>query len=229
MTKGDFIQKAQQCEIAVREMFEYFDSALRSGDPQKDNFIGWLLREEIAKVNSREQSISGLISILFAGHETTTHMICNTVITLLSHPDQLVKIKNNPSLLENAIEECLRYVGSATKLMRVALEDIKLPSGNTVTKDSPIICVLKDMNRDPALLENPNVFDISRKSCPHFTFGRGSHICVGKSLARLELKIAVSSLFNRFPNIHLPPGYKVEWHDHLEGVLAMKNPTVILK
>jgi len=97
-------------------------------------------------------------------------------------------------------------------------------------KAQPILCMITDANRDPELRSDPNSFDITRKPSPNvLTFGRGVHHCLGKALALTEIRIALTTLLKRFPKIHVPPGYQIEWHDHFTTFRVIKNPTVLLK
>ena len=123
------------------------------------------------------------------------------------HPEQLDRVKADPELLEPTIEEVLRYAGpvQGTKphypTEALVIRDVEIPRGTM------LFPVLGAANRDPAVFEHPDQFDISRPRVQHMGFGQGPHYCLGAALARLETKIALRNLFERFPDLRLavPP------------------------
>jgi cytochrome P450 len=141
--------------------------------------------------------------LIGAGYETTVHLITNSALTLLQHPDQLALLRANPNLMESAVEEVLRFHGpiEGTKPM-YTLEDVTL-RGVTIPKGSIVMPLLGAANHDERFFKNPEVFDITRSPNQHFGFGRGIHYCLGAPLARLETKIALKNLFDRYPNLRL--------------------------
>jgi len=165
---------------------------------------------------------------MFLGHETTTAMIASSLVTLLSHPEQLQKLKQYPNLLGSAIDECLRYVGAAGSTSRVTVQDLELPkSGMKLKKGQPLLLEILASSHDPNVFENPETFDITRTT-KTLAFGRGVHVCVGKPLALLELRVALRSLLKKFPNMKLPPNFKPEWTGN-KTIHGLKNPTILLK
>ncbi|MDU0291306.1 cytochrome P450 [Saccharothrix longispora] len=136
--------------------------------------------------------------LLVAGHETTVNLIANGVYHLLRHPDQLVKLRDDPSLLPGAVEEFLRYespVNQAT--VRYTTEDVEL-GDVVIPKDSLVLVSLLSGNRDEAKFPDADRFDITRQTGGHLAFGHGIHFCLGAPLARLEGEIAVGMLLERF-------------------------------
>ncbi|MEU6623270.1 cytochrome P450 [Streptomyces litmocidini] len=141
--------------------------------------------------------------LLIAGHETTVNLISNTVRNLLTHPEQLAALRADPDLLDGAIEESLRYDGPVeTGTFRftrepVAIGDTVIPAGQSV------LVGIGALDRDPARFPEPDRFDIRRDTRGHLAFGHGIHYCLGAPLARLEGRIALRTLLDRFPRLEL--------------------------
>ncbi len=147
--------------------------------------------------------------LLVAGHETTTNLIGNGVLTLLRHPDELARLRADPGLIDSAVEEFQRYESPAGFIGRVALEDLEL--GDRVLPAGQLAMGMPgSANRDPAVFDDPDRFDIGRRDNRHLSFGHGPHLCLGAALARQETSIAVGSLVDRFPRLELTTD-QLEW------------------
>jgi cytochrome P450 len=144
------------------------------------------------------------IQILIAGLLTTTDQIANGVNALLSHPDQLQKLKKNPSLINSAVEEMIRFDTSVPFLTRIAKQDLTI-GGKDITAGSVIALGLGAANHDPEKFEEPEVFDITRTPNEHLGFSSGIHFCLGAALARMELTICLTTLLRRLPNLCFDP------------------------
>ena len=142
--------------------------------------------------------------ILNAGMLTTTDLIANGVNALLSHPDQLQKLKKNPTLINSAVEEIIRFDTSVPFMARIAKQDLTI-GGKNITAGSVIVLGFGAANHDPEKFEEPEVFDITRTPNEHLGFGSGIHFCVGAVLARMELTICLSTLLRRLPNLGFDP------------------------
>ncbi|MFI9202005.1 cytochrome P450 [Streptomyces sp. NPDC053048] len=142
--------------------------------------------------------------LLVAGHETTVNLISNGVLALLNHPDQLAALRADPGLLDNAVEEMLRYDGPVeTSTYRFTTEPMEI-GGTLVPGGGELVLVaLADADRDPARFDDSHRFDIRRDARGHVAFGHGIHYCLGAPLARLEGRIAVRSLLERCPDLAL--------------------------
>ncbi|MFH9225311.1 cytochrome P450 [Streptomyces lydicus] len=151
------------------------------------------------------------VLLLIAGHETTVNLITNGVLTLLRHPGQLARLRDDPALMPRAVEELLRYEPPVQMLpQRTPLTDIEV-SGVTVPKGSPLILVLASGNRDPKRFDDPDRFDPAREDNQHLGFGGGIHSCFGAPLARLEAQIALTGLLRHLDGPRLvedPPPYR---------------------
>jgi pimeloyl-[acyl-carrier protein] synthase len=151
-----------------------------------------------------EELPSVCIQILNAGLLTTTDQIANGVNALLCHPDQLQKLKKNPSLINSAVEEMIRFDTSVPFFFRIAKQDVTI-GGKEIAAGSVIALGLGAANHDPEKFEEPEVFDITRTPNEHFGFGSGIHFCLGAALARMELTICLTTLLKRLPNLGFDP------------------------
>jgi cytochrome P450 PksS len=151
-----------------------------------------------------EELPSVCIQILNAGLLTTTDQIANGVNALLSHPDQLQKLKKNPSLINGAVEEILRFDTSVPFFFRIAKQDLTI-GGKEIAAGSVIALGLGAANHDPEKFEEPEVFDITRTPNEHLGFSSGIHFCLGAGLARMQLTICFTTLLRRLPNLGFAP------------------------
>ncbi len=147
--------------------------------------------------------------MLFAGgFETTANMLALGTFALLEHPGQRKLLPGDPGLINNAVEELLRYltIGHIGP-QRAAIEDVEI-EGVLIKKGQAVMMSLPAANRDPAHFEDPERLDITKPAGGHIAFGHGVHGCLGQQLARLEMRIAYPALFGRFPGLRLavPPG-----------------------
>ena len=158
--------------------------------------------------------------LVFAGHETTTNQLTNTIREMLIARENWDAVCADPSLVPNAIEEGLRYCGTVIGWRRTAKEDVEL-GGVTIPKDAPILMSLAAANRDPQMFPDPERFDISRKNARrHLTLGAGIHFCLGAPLTRLEMKISLEALVQRYPHMRLAPGEPVPHYE----TFIMRSP-----
>jgi len=151
-----------------------------------------------------EELPSVCILILIAGMLTTTDLIANGVNALLCHPDQLQKLKKNPTLIKSAVEEILRFDTSVPFLTRIAKQDLTI-GGKDITAGSIIVLGFGPANHDPEKFEEPEVFDITRTPNEHLGFSSGIHFCLGAVLARMDLTICLTTLLTRLPNLRFAP------------------------
>jgi cytochrome P450 len=152
------------------------------------------------------------VSLLVGGNLTTTDLIGNAVWLLLHHPDQLEALQRHRHLITNVIEETLRLEPPVEAAQRITHCPMDV-AGHALREGQVVGVLIPVANRDPAVLDHPDRFDINRPRTPHLSFGGGSHICIGAPLARLEGRIAVGRFFQRFPDVALaepeaPPGWR---------------------
>ena len=171
-------------------------------DP-RDDLLGALVaaRDEQDRL-SEDELLSLAQAILVAGHETTASQIPNFVYVLLTHPDQLAALREDPGRIPDAVEELMRYVplGVGAGSARYALEDVEL-GGVTVRAGEPVVVALASANRDAAVYTRPEELDLGRREASHLGFGHGPHYCLGAQLARMELQVALGTLLRRLPGL----------------------------
>jgi cytochrome P450 len=192
---------------AAEESREYMATLVRRqrAHPGED-LLGRLVREHGDELLDEELVGLGAL-LLLAGHETTANMLGLGTLLLLRHPDQLAQLRDDPAIVDQAVEELIRYLTVVSSpLVRTALEDVII-GGQLIKAGDAIICSLALANRDQALGESVNVFDVTRKYTTHVAFGHGIHHCLGAPLARLEMRIAFPALARRFPTLRVavPP------------------------
>lgn len=195
----------QQVENSAREMASYIRAAVEERRQRRgeDLISGMIAAEENGQQMTDTEIVTMVSLLLAAGNLTTTDLIGNGVYTLLRHPDQLEKLKANPSLIENAVEEMLRYDPPVTQSGRLALEPTQTASGCPIHAGASISPILLAANHDPDYNPDPHRFDITRENIQHVSFGGGRRYCLGAPLARLEAQIAINTLLRRFPKIRL--------------------------
>lgn len=191
--------------IGARTAFaEYFSSLIdqREKNLGEDLLSGLIVAEHEGHKLTRAEIITTAILLLIAGHETTVSLLSKGTYQLLLHPDQLELFRSDPTIRRGAIEEMLRFDPPVHLTGRIATEDVEI-SGHVVERGHSAVTLLAAANRDPRHFENPDVFDIRRKVGAHLAFGLGIHHCLGAPLARLEARVALSRLVDRFPRIEL--------------------------
>jgi cytochrome P450 len=140
--------------------------------------------------------------LLLAGSETTTNLINNAILCFVAHPEQLARVRAEPAMLPLAIEEVLRYRAPVQWMYRIPRRDIEL-HGQTVPAGKLVLAMIGSANRDPAKFAEPDRFDVARDPNPHLAFGHGNHFCLGAPLARLESRVALTSILARLGEIAL--------------------------
>jgi cholest-4-en-3-one 26-monooxygenase len=144
--------------------------------------------------------------LIIAGNETTRNALSGGIEALCEHPEQLDRLRRDPTLLPQAIEEVLRWVSPVMQFRRTALRDTTI-GDQEVRKGEKVVMYYGAANRDPRVFENPELFDITRTPNPHLAFGIGTHFCMGSHIARLEMRVTLEEFLRRFPKVSLagPP------------------------
>ena len=204
----------RQAERLLNEFTDYLGEifAARRKEPRNDLITALIQAEEAGDQLSEEELYSMVVLLIVAGHETTVNLIGNGTLALLRHPDQLALLQADPTLMPNAIEELLRYDGPVERAtLRFAAEDLKL-GGQQIRRGEALAVVLGSANRDAAQFDQPDTLDVTRDNSRHLAFGYGVHYCVGAPLARLEGRIALTTLLQRLPNLRLAvPVEELTW------------------
>lgn len=178
-------------------------------DPGEDLLSALAAHDELTEA----EIVSLSLSILLAGHETTVAMIAGGVLMLLNHPEQRERLTTAPEAVADAVEEFLRYNGTADAgVFRYTLEPVEL-AGTTIPADEPVMPLYFAGNRDPRTYPRPFELRLDRGRADHLAFGHGMHYCLGAALARAELQIVFTALLRRFPDLTLarpetPPTWK---------------------
>jgi cytochrome P450 len=192
---------------AVSEFLDYLKTLVAErrrnpGDYETDVLTRLIQGEQDGERLSEKELYHQCIFLLNAGHETTTNLIGNGLWLLLTHPDELARLRADPALVPSAIEEMLRHEGPI-QLNNRRLKAPMALGGKTFTDGTSITIAIGGANRDPAQFPDPDRFDVGRKPNRHVAFGQGDHACSGMNVARMEGRIAFSRLLARFPKIEL--------------------------
>ena len=201
------MERAQQSIVEFKAYLkELYDERVKH---PRDDMMSWLMEVQRNDATlSADDVIYSCMLILNAGHETTQIMIGNTVAALLQQ-GQWQRLRENPTMVKTAIEECLRFNGPMKGTMRAAGEDMVI-GGVNIKQGDRVMLLMASANRDPEQFADPERLDISRNPNPHLAFGHGIHFCLGAPLARLEVEIGLTEMTRRFKNIELAGPIKYE-------------------
>ena len=191
-------------DAANKALNDYFRPIIeeRRAAPQDDIVSALAQAEEEGDRLTELEMLNMLRLLLIAGNETTTNLIGNGVLALLRHPDQLQRLRDDPSLIPLAVDELLRFDSPVQTDFRRALEDCEV-NGFPLKKRDNIVLLLGAANRDPDVFDEPDRLDVDRGDRSHLSFGRGIHHCIGAPLARLEGRIVLEMLLERYSQINL--------------------------
>ncbi len=151
---------------------------------------------------SDDELVASVVLLLNAGHEASVNAFGNGMYALLTHRDQLARITDGDVPVEKAIEELLRFDAPLQLFERTATADATV-AGTEIKAGEKVACLMGSANRDSAVFENADSFDVGRDPNPHVGFGMGLHFCLGAPLARMELQISMTHLLGRFPGLEL--------------------------
>ncbi|WP_323375383.1 cytochrome P450 [Streptomyces alkaliterrae] len=206
----------ERAVTAKAELRGYFAelTARRRRDPG-DDLISVLAtaRDGDEALSDDELTVMAMV-LLMTGHDTSTYQLSNITYTLLTHPEQLAKLRADPARLPQAMDELLRYIPfrKGVGIPRIATEDVEL-GGVTIRAGDVVHVSYLAANRDPERYDNPDTLDLDRTAGGHMTFGWGAHHCVGAPLAVMELETAIGTLLARFPDLRLAvPADELRWN-----------------
>jgi len=216
-------EKYDIAEAATREMAAYFRGLIRErrARPRDDLLTELIAVEDEGDRLSEDELVATCILLLFAGHETTTNHIANGLLTLLRFPGEMSRLRADPSLAANAVEELLRYDGPSGVQVRIVEVEHEL-HGKRLKKGERVFIMLNAANRDPRAYEEPDRLILDRDGPAHLAFGFGMHICLGFPLARMEGQIALPAVLARWRQIELATD-RLEWLNSMvfRGMKAM--------
>jgi cytochrome P450 len=206
---------------AVENLNAYFENQLR--EQRKSPTPGLVNTLMNAVVDgdrfTDEEVIANSIVTMVGGLETTTNLIGNGILTLLRNPAQMQRLRNEPEIMEPAVEELLRYESPSQHTGRLAPDDVML-GGKLIRKRQAVMAVMAAGNRDPERFPDPDRLDFDRPDNRHLAFGWAAHFCFGAPLARIEAHVAFRTLLDRFPVLEMTDEPLV-WRDNL-GLRGLK-------
>ena len=190
--------------VAGMYLFQYFTDLVeaRRKEPRNDLLSAMLAAEEDGARLTHAELLSTATLLFIAGFETTMNLVGNGTLALLRNPDQLVRLREDPSLIRTGVEELLRYDGPVHVTARIATQDVEI-GGEVVREGEQAVAILGAANRDPDQFPDADRLDVARTPNRHLGFGGGPHFCLGAALARMEGQIAFDTMLRRLPDMEL--------------------------
>jgi cytochrome P450 len=209
----------------MREMNAYFLGHIRSRRAAPgDDLTSKLVRAQVDGQRLADEEIVGFVGLLLiAGHITTTATLGNSVVSFQDNPDAVAEVRADPGLLPPAIEEVLRVRTPFPRLARITTVDAEV-DGVHIPAGQIVMPWLTAANRDERVFAEPHRFDIHRKPNPHLTFGHGIHFCLGAPLARLEARVALRLLLERYRDVEVAAADQVEHRNPWTMVAVTRLP-----
>jgi cytochrome P450 len=219
---------ARKIDDATADMLAYLAEHCtdRRANPRQDLISRLATVEADGERLSDEEVVNFSVVLLLAGHITTTALLGNIVLCVDEYPNVWAELHADRSLVEATIEEVLRYRSSFTQVGRVTMADTEL-GGRVIPADAIVTPWLLSANRDEREYSDPDRFDVHRLGNHHLAFGHGIHFCIGQLLARVEARVAVGVLLDRYAEIRLDPGVPLEFYDR--GIFAARNVPVLVR
>ncbi|WP_028937299.1 cytochrome P450 family protein [Pseudonocardia spinosispora] len=220
---------------AARGCVDYLNALIeqRRAAPQDDLIDALIAVHDEGDRLSDVEMVTMVVTLVFAGHETTAHLISNATVALLTHPDQLARLREDPALWPGVVHELMRWCGPVQiTALRYATQDVEL-GGTLIRAGEAVQPVLVSANRDPRQYPHADELDVTRRAAErgegHVGFGHGAHYCLGAALAKQEAEVALSALFSRFPALALAcaPG-ELAW-DPIPGARRLHELPVITR
>ncbi|WP_082119334.1 cytochrome P450 [Saccharothrix sp. ST-888] len=199
-------------EAVIDEYEEYLAELVRRRrtDPGEDLISALVAAQAQDDRLTTAEILSTCFVLITAGDETTTHLIGNSTLALLRHPDQLARLHEDPALIRTAVEELARYDTPTQAIVRVVAED--LPIGGLALREGELVYLfLGATNRDPDRFDDPDRLDLARAGNRHLSFGNGPHFCLGGPLAKLQAEVAIGTLARRLPHLRLADESALQW------------------
>ncbi len=213
----------EQAQEAATQMFLYANElALKRRDGPRSDLVGVLMRAEIDGEQLTEMEFDMFFLLLaVAGNETTRNLVSGGMLALIEHPDQRRRLQADPSLMDTAVEEMLRWVTPVMLFRRTATRDTGI-AGQRVAEGDKVVVYYSSANRDEAVFDDPDVFDVGRTPNDHLTFGGGGpHFCLGANLARLEIRLIFEELLRRAPEVEVTGPVRRLRSNFINGVKEM--------
>jgi cytochrome P450 len=216
-------ERARRASASAAELRTYLADlfARIRRNPQDDLLSAMVAAEEQGSKLTEKELFSNVVGMINAAHETTTNLICNTILALLRNPDQWQQVAAQPDLATSAVEEGLRYDSPIQMLGRHTLEEVEV-QGVTIPAGQRVALMLGAADRDGEQFPDPDRFDVNRQEIKHVAFGGGPHFCLGAALGRLEGQMALAAIARRFPKLKLATP-RVTWRPYpvFRGLMAL--------
>ncbi|HET9254362.1 MAG TPA: cytochrome P450 [Pseudonocardiaceae bacterium] len=219
---------AQKIENNTKDMLAYLREHCqdRRANPRQDLISGLVgVRVDGERLTDDEVTNFSMV-LLLAGHITTTALLGNTALCLDEHPEVLAELHADPALIPAAIEEVLRYRSSFTQVARVTMIEAEV-AGQVIPADALVTPWLLSANRDEREFPDPDRFDIHRAANHHVAFGHGIHFCIGQLLARVEGRVAVGVLLERYADVRLNADVPLAFYGR--GIFAARNVPIVVR
>jgi len=211
---------------AVEDLLLHLKQTFADHTASADNSVlSLLVSAQQQRFISKDEAVATYANVLVDGHEPIANGLANSVLALLQHPSQFALLKKRRALLSSSIDECLRYNSPFQFCGRVAGEDVCI-RGQNIREGERVRLMLGSANRDPDQFPNPDVLDITRSTNKHLAFALGTHYCLGATLARPALEIALDVLLEKYPSMRLDQ-QRFEWH-HAFAIRGLKALPVLV-
>jgi cytochrome P450 len=209
------LELCQRLDQSVKDFTHYFRGIVAEHKAHpKDDLVDALLQHDGQEsALTEEELLMNCVGLFTGGHETTTNAIGNGLLALLRNGGELLKLRDDPTLLTSTIEECLRYDSPVQFTARFVRQTTEI-GGKKMYKGQSVMLMLGAANRDPAVFDSPDTFNISRQDNRHLAFGQNIHYCIGAPIARLEMRVLFETLLKRLPNLRLADE-ELTWNENL--------------
>ncbi len=213
---------------AIQSLGDYFRDLLqqRRGQSGTDLISDLLAVQEAGEILTAQELVDFCIVLLVAGNETTTNLLANSIVCFHEYPDVFDRLKQEPTLLPQAIEEVLRYRSPVQMVPRFTKVETQL-ADRTIPAGQSIYPCLGSANRDETQFERADEFVLDRHPNEHVSFGSGIHFCLGAPLARLEAKIGLQTVLERLPSLRIDPNATLELSSHAAAIYGVKALPVL--
>jgi cholest-4-en-3-one 26-monooxygenase len=218
----EFQNTEEDGKMAAMEIWLYANqlAELRKKDP-KDDLVSVLMTGEVDGEKLTEMEFDSFFLLLaVAGNETTRNLISGGMLALIEHPEQRQKLLADPSLLNSAVEEMLRWVSPVSQFRRTATRDTEI-RGHKIKEGDKVVVYYQSANRDEDVFVDPYKFDVARSPNNHIAFGIGEHFCLGANLARLEIRVMFEEILRRMPDMELAGPVRRLRSNFINGIKEM--------
>ena len=215
-TGNPSLERAERAQTSMASMRDYARQLIVERRERPDEALISLLIAAIGLEEpfSEKELVVTTIALITAGHETTANLLSSGLLALLRHPDQLARLREDPGLVETAVEEFLRFDAPLQRFRRVVAADVEV-GGRTFRAGEFVMAFGGSANHDPAVFTDPDRVDVGRIPNPHLAFGQGIHFCVGAGVSRLEARIVFDRLLSRYRYIRFAPDSSVTWRANI--------------